>query len=89
MILFFSFFYYTEPVFFILFITDLDSLYSGDETLDFGKASISDVKPAVFVKHTPGNFDYRGTTAIYTQDDESTPLFMLHHSSGEYFNSRF
>ncbi|KAF2540106.1 hypothetical protein F2Q68_00032122 [Brassica cretica] len=56
---------------------------SGDETLDFGKASISDVKPAVFVKHTPGNFDYRGTTAIYTQDDESTPLFMLHHSSGD------
>lgn len=38
------------------------------------------------VKETPDNFDYRGTTSIYAQDDQSTPLLMLNHSSGEHFN---
>ncbi|XP_013752470.2 uncharacterized protein LOC106394520 isoform X2 [Brassica napus] len=56
---------------------------SGDETLDFGKASISATKPALVVKDTPGNFDYHGTASIYSPDDESTPLLMLHHSSGD------
>ncbi|KAG5415478.1 hypothetical protein IGI04_003045 [Brassica rapa subsp. trilocularis] len=54
---------------------------SGDQTLDFGKASISATKPALVVKDTPGNFDYLGTASIYSPDDESTPLLMLHHSS--------
>lgn len=35
------------------------------------------------VKETPDNFDYRGTTSIYAQDDQSTPLLMLNHSSGD------
>ncbi|CDY37283.1 BnaA01g25030D [Brassica napus] len=56
---------------------------SGDQTLDFGKASISATKPALVVKDTPSNFDYLGTASIYSPDDESTPLLMLHHSSGD------
>ena len=78
-----------QSTFFFFFITDLDPLYLGDKTLDFGKASISTTKPALIVKDTPGNFDYLGTASIYSPDDESTPLLMLHHSSGEYFNFRF
>ncbi|KAG2317464.1 hypothetical protein Bca52824_020586 [Brassica carinata] len=56
---------------------------SGDKTLDFGKASISDTNPTLVVKETPGNFDYRGTKSVYAEDDQSSPLLMLHHSSGD------